>query len=78
MKKMILAAAIMVGLVAILNACKKDTYNYTCKCVDATGSLADTFINYNVPTSGEAYYYCKTFADTANKYGRAYQCEIGK
>lgn len=78
MKKIILAAAIMIGLVAVMNACKKDTYNYTCKCVDPTGSLADTFISYNLPTSGHAYLACKTFSDTSTKYGRPYECELTK
>ncbi len=68
----------VITISCILQACKKDSHNYTCKCTDPTGSLADTFIIYNLPTSGQAFFYCSNFADTANKYGRAYECDLSK
>lgn len=78
MRKILLAASAVVVISGVMQACKKDSYNYSCRCTDPTDNLADTFINYNVPTSGQAYYYCNDFADTANKYGRPYECSLSK
>ncbi|MEZ5018352.1 MAG: hypothetical protein R2800_14930 [Flavipsychrobacter sp.] len=74
--KYILSVAIILSVA--FAACKKDSFSYTCKCVDATKQRVDTFINYQLPTSGEAYYECRRFQDTANKYGRPYECDLTK
>lgn len=74
--KYILSAAVLVMIVVA--SCKKDSYSYTCKCVDPTKLRVDTFINYRLETSGEAYYECKRFQDSANKYGRPYECDLSK
>lgn len=60
-----------------LFSCKgKDTYGYTCRCHDKSTGQTDTIYALRVPTSGEAAYRCKNFADTANAYGKNLDCKI--
>ncbi len=73
-----IAIAGIITITMSTTGCKKDSYGYTCKCVDATKLRVDTFITYRVETSGEAFFLCTSFQDTANKYGRPYECEITK
>lgn len=61
---------------AIAACKKKDTYSYTCRCTNTASGLADTVFSLNVPTSGEASYRCKDYADTANAYGDHISCKI--
>lgn len=74
MKKIFLVTVLLIGCLA---ACKKkDTYGYTCRCKDKTTGQSDTIYTLRVPTSGEAAYRCKDWADTANAYGKNIECEI--
>lgn len=72
MKKIIL---ITVLLGSLYSCKKKDSYGYTCRCSDQI-SNNDTIFTLRTATSGEAYYNCKDYQDTANKYGANYNCEI--
>ncbi|HEY9178043.1 MAG TPA: hypothetical protein VIN07_10145 [Flavipsychrobacter sp.] len=64
-------------LITGATACKKkDTYGYTCRCQDKNSGQTDTIYTLRVPTSGEASYRCKDFADTANASGKNIECKI--
>jgi len=74
MKNIILLLLLLV--VGIVACRKKDTYGYTCRCKNKSTGQSDTIYTLRVPTSGEASYRCKDYADTANAYGKNIECAI--
>lgn len=68
---------VLLALIGMTASCaKKDTYGYTCRCKDKVTGASDTIYTINIATSGEAHYYCKDYADTANAYGKNISCDI--
>lgn len=74
MKKLVLTLLI---IPAVFISCKKkDTYGYTCRCKDKGTGQADTIYTITIQTSGEASFYCRNYADTANAHGKNIECNI--
>lgn len=69
---------ITITITAILFAAckKKDSFNYVCSCKIAATGLNDTNFIINAATSGQAAYLCHNYADSANKKGKGYACDI--
>lgn len=70
-------STLLILIVVAFNSCsRRDAYAYTCQCTNNETGTVDSIITYRTETSGEAQYLCETVADSVNKGGRNFTCNI--